>query len=300
MDNTVYKIIYNIAKLKKMSLAAEELHLTPSAVSHAVSNAEMLFGFDLFIRKREGMILTSAGKELLPYIQSVLESESSLNCKLSEINNRTGDGVIRLGVFNSVCCSWLPDIIHDFAQKRPDVRLAIHEGSYAYCEEGLANGLLDAAFVHFPMSMRNVRCSAVYEDPIVLVGPKDWHPDGEEVSYSELEAANLFFAEEIHAYDVEDSARNSGITLSTDHSIDDDTSTMALAGARLGLGILPKLVVESIPGNVSVWPLEGNPKRIIGLAMQEALAEDDVYRDLLKVVCNRTKIYEKEKSQEKS
>ena len=42
-------------------LAAEELNLTPSAVSHGIQSLEAWLGVALFVRGRRGLIMTGAG-----------------------------------------------------------------------------------------------------------------------------------------------------------------------------------------------------------------------------------------------
>jgi LysR family transcriptional regulator, glycine cleavage system transcriptional activator len=51
--------------------AAQELNLTPGAVSHGINSLEEWLEVELFDRSRE-LVLTSAGRHYLPYIREAL------------------------------------------------------------------------------------------------------------------------------------------------------------------------------------------------------------------------------------
>jgi LysR family glycine cleavage system transcriptional activator len=60
-------------------LAAEELHLSASAVSHQVRNLEEFLGIDLFVRKTRALEFTGAGAKYFAFLDSMfsrLESET--------------------------------------------------------------------------------------------------------------------------------------------------------------------------------------------------------------------------------
>src|SRR5271170_6893766 len=53
-------------------LAAEELGITPSAVSHGILGLEQWLGVALFVRAPRGLSLTREGADYLPYISEAL------------------------------------------------------------------------------------------------------------------------------------------------------------------------------------------------------------------------------------
>ena len=76
--------------------AAERLHITPSAVSHAVSGVEAECGFPLFTRTKSGVTLTAAAEKLMPAIQQMLASSESLDQSIAQINGMH-KGALRWG-----------------------------------------------------------------------------------------------------------------------------------------------------------------------------------------------------------
>ena len=103
------QIFSTIAHEGSFARTAEQLHLTPSAISHAVSTMEAECGFPLFTRTKSGVTMTAAAENLLPAIQRLLASSESLDQSIAQINGMH-KGVLRLGVFNSACVTWLPQL----------------------------------------------------------------------------------------------------------------------------------------------------------------------------------------------
>lgn len=78
MSMTAYRLFCVIAEERNMSRAAQQLHITPSAATHAMNALERSLGFPLLNRDRNGVSLTSYGELLLPKFQAVLEEPSTL------------------------------------------------------------------------------------------------------------------------------------------------------------------------------------------------------------------------------
>ncbi|MCK1612605.1 MULTISPECIES: LysR family transcriptional regulator [unclassified Bradyrhizobium] len=110
------------ARLLSFSAAAEELNLTRSAVSHQITKLEEIFGFRLFDRRSDGVVLTSAGAGYYNKIRGAL----------SEIGEVTSDVLgrprrQRLTVHSAPTFSsrWLLSKITRFTAAFPDIDLRI-------------------------------------------------------------------------------------------------------------------------------------------------------------------------------
>lgn len=108
-----------VARRKSFALAASELHLTASAVSHQISRLEADLGVRLFERSAHGVRLSAAGEQYL----------SKVSGALSAIASATED--LRHGVSNSlyvhsapsIASLWLMSRLRGFAQAHPDISL---------------------------------------------------------------------------------------------------------------------------------------------------------------------------------
>jgi DNA-binding transcriptional LysR family regulator len=125
-----------VARRRSFALAATELHLTASAISHQVARLESHLGVRLFERSAHGVRLSTAGERYL----------SRVSGALSAIAAATDD--LRQGVSNSlyVHCApslaslWLMPRLRAFAQAHPDIALNL---SAAHTHSDFALGQAD-------------------------------------------------------------------------------------------------------------------------------------------------------------
>ena len=121
------QIFSTIAHEGSFARAAEQLHLTPSAISHSVATMEAECGFPLFTRTKAGVTMTAAAEHLLPDIQRLLSSSESLDQSIARINGME-KGVLRLAVFNSACVTWVPQLLPDFERQYPGIKVLLYQG----------------------------------------------------------------------------------------------------------------------------------------------------------------------------
>src|SRR5579883_104098 len=81
------------ARHRSFKLAADELYLTPSAVSHQMKELEEALGVRLFTRKSRGLELTAAGAALLEEIEPLL---AALDRTLAQVARRSGRRTLRI------------------------------------------------------------------------------------------------------------------------------------------------------------------------------------------------------------
>ena len=120
MTLLTYQVFKTIADVGSFHKAADILGLTPSAISHAISSMENELGFSVLTRSKAGVSLTNYGEQLLPYVNAVLNCDESLKQEIAELNGLK-QGKVKIGVFSSVCTSWLPEILHSFKKKYTEI-----------------------------------------------------------------------------------------------------------------------------------------------------------------------------------
>ena len=110
-----------IARRKSFSLAAEELHLTPSAVSHQVAKLEGLLGVRLFERSARGVELTPAGQN---YLQRVASALGAINAATEDLRHGVQD-TLYVHSSPSFASLWLMPRIARFADRHPNISLVL-------------------------------------------------------------------------------------------------------------------------------------------------------------------------------
>ena len=110
------------ARHQSFKLAAEELHLTPSAISHAVQALERWFGCELFDRSPRGLTLNATGEALLPRVQSALEE---IGGAVAAVQGGADGVTLRLSVAPTFCNAWLMPRLARFRARYPEVSVVL-------------------------------------------------------------------------------------------------------------------------------------------------------------------------------
>ena len=121
-----YEIFDAVARQGSFNKAAQQLHLTPSAISHAIAVMEAELGFTLFNRGKNGVTMTSYGASLYPSIRAVLNSDEALQQSIARLNGLE-KGKVKLGAFNSICSGLLPSILKGFMAHYPQIEVEVYQ-----------------------------------------------------------------------------------------------------------------------------------------------------------------------------
>ena len=113
-----------IVRVGSLRKAAENLLITPSAVSRQVANLEEELGAPLFNRSSRGMVLTDAGNALLRYVEDSQASIRKLRSTIDGLGNLSR-GSVRLAVVEATTSEFLPRLLADFSYDYPNIHFEI-------------------------------------------------------------------------------------------------------------------------------------------------------------------------------
>ncbi len=155
--------------------AAEKLHLTQPAISHALGRLRRLLNDELFERDGRAMVPTPFARNL---IEPVRRSLRSLEITLNEIESfdpGKSEKRFAIGVRDSLESTLLPPLMAHVSETAPNVEIAAIQVDRREMESELASGTLDAALdVLLPVS-ESVRHARIAGDRMVIVARKN-HP----------------------------------------------------------------------------------------------------------------------------
>ncbi|WP_170984509.1 transcriptional regulator GcvA [Rhodoligotrophos defluvii] len=129
------------ARLGSFRLAAEELAVTRSAVSHQIRQLEEMLGVSLFRRDRQRADLTEAGQDYYPTLRDAFDQ---IEAKTRTIKPASDSGELVVQVYVTVALKWLIPRLHDFERRCPDVKLRLSTTSIGWDFE---RGEVHAAFL---------------------------------------------------------------------------------------------------------------------------------------------------------
>tara|TARA_R110002095_G_scaffold199615_2_gene179557 strand:- start:2499 stop:3398 length:900 start_codon:yes stop_codon:yes gene_type:complete len=108
------------ARHASFNAAADELFVTPSAVSHQIKSLEQFLDQKLFQRGKRGVELTPGGEKYLPPIRHALDE---IDAATRLLLNNPNTGTVTLSVAPAFLTRWLMPRLISFQEQYPDVEL---------------------------------------------------------------------------------------------------------------------------------------------------------------------------------
>ena len=267
MTLTDCQIFITVSQLGTFAAAAEQMHLTPSAISHAVSGMESECGFPLFTRTKSGVTMTAAAESLLPSIRQMLNSSELLSQSIAQVNGMH-KGVLRLGVFNSACVTWVPQLVPPFQKRFPGIDVQLYQGSYADIAGWLKGGSVELGFLS-NSSAHDLDFEPLYDDPLVCIAPADYQPRRPGCVRAEELQGRAFVSQQSDVdADIQSFFKKNDLHVNSRCYIVDDQSMIAMVSCGQGLAIMPELMFKHGADycGCQVLRLEPVAKRSIGVA----------------------------------
>ena len=107
-------------RLESFNRAAEELHVTPSAISHQIRGLEDFLGIKLFVRHTRRVKLAEDGRDLLVTVQNAFAQISSAARRIQRTHD---DGVLTLQVTPNFATEWLVPRLLGFQDEHPEIEV---------------------------------------------------------------------------------------------------------------------------------------------------------------------------------
>jgi LysR family glycine cleavage system transcriptional activator len=106
------------ARHLSITLASEELHVTPAAISHQIRLLEDHIGLPVFARNGRGLVLTDAGAAGLKDLQ---DGFAKLASAMDAIDSLGETGLLTISVAPSFAAKWLLPRLHLFQEQHPEI-----------------------------------------------------------------------------------------------------------------------------------------------------------------------------------
>ncbi|GGK62580.1 transcriptional regulator GcvA [Amphritea balenae] len=152
------------ARLGSFNRAAEELFVTPSAISHQIKSLEEYLGLKLFHREKRQVQITVAGEKYLVAVQHALDELDGATRRLMSAPNTSA---VTFEAPPAFLNRWLMPRIKDFQALYPDVELRLSAGGVSYIDFDHSD--LDMAVFFGDQPLENVESHLVHRSVVVPV-----------------------------------------------------------------------------------------------------------------------------------
>jgi DNA-binding transcriptional LysR family regulator len=229
--------------------AARSLGYTPSAISQQIASLERIVGVQVVVRAhgREALGPTEAGRILLRHMNAIDTRLSDAKAEIDALARGTV-APLRVGTFESVGTRILPEIIGQFGELYPDVRVEVDDAVLDLeLLRSLERGAYDLVFANLPLPSGPFETEVVLNDPWVLVcrADSDLAQQAEPPTLHEIGELSLVTFRSPRA--IENAIvpfRAAGVELNLAFRSDYNEVVQGFAAADLGIALMPLLAVN--------------------------------------------------------
>ena len=253
MDLTQLEMFNAVAETGSITQAAQRVHRVPSNLTTRIRQLEADLGVELFIRENQRLRLSPAGHSFLRYSQQIL---SLVDEARMVVAGDEPQGLFSLGALESTAAVRIPETLARYNQRYPRIQFDLATGPSGTMTDGVLEGTLSAAFVDGPVMHPGLDGMPVYPEEMMIVAAHG-HPPitrASEVNGASIYAfrANCSYRRHFESWFHADHATPGRI-----HEMESYHGMLACVIAGAGLALMPRSMLESMPGHhqVEAWPL---------------------------------------------
>ena len=126
IERSHLEILREVERQGSLTAAAESLHLTQSALSHAVKKLELQLGASVWERDGRQLRLTQAGQYLLSLASRLLPQFEHAEMLIGQFA-KGQRGTLRIGMECHPCYQWLISVVPQFLRDWPKVDIDVRQ-----------------------------------------------------------------------------------------------------------------------------------------------------------------------------
>lgn len=260
MDFHEIEAFIALAETLHFAHAAARVHLSPSALSRLVARLESELSAPLLERDTRSVSLTEAGFVFLEFARKALHERNDLGFRIAERDDSLR-GLLRVYASVTACYSILPPFAEALKREHPGLRLSVETGDPAEAADAVREGRVELGLAALPIGgFTDLDCHSVQKTPLVFVtaanGPyssvlseltRKTGVPGAGVA-SALSDIPLILPKNGLARDRFDRwVRENNFSPVISAETAGNEAILALARLGLGLGLVPRLVLENGP-----------------------------------------------------
>ncbi len=231
------------------SRAADELHLSPSALSRLITRLEDELGVRLFDRNNREVTLTDNGKKFAAFAKHCIDEKQELVSSFTR-NEQEVTGTLHIFASVTACYTIMPPFIKKISAKYPGITLSIETGDPAQAAQTVREGRAELAVAAIPdATIDAFDCISVRKSPLVFAAANSG-------PYTEVSGSPQDIVSSVplilpkaglarKRFDNWVKSRNVRPAIAAE--TEGNEAVMALAALGLGIGLVPKIVLEYGP-----------------------------------------------------
>jgi DNA-binding transcriptional LysR family regulator len=166
MDFTALRYFSATAHSRSIRAAADQLHVSPSAISRQIAKLEHELKTPIFDRRAQGMRLTAAGEVLLSKIDGVMREFLRVKSHIAALQNLQA-GTVDVYCFQTAIETFVAPVLNRFHAQYPQVSFNIRMSSTDEAMEALIAGAAEISLVLNPPVRDQIASLEVFRDRVI-------------------------------------------------------------------------------------------------------------------------------------
>ena len=190
LDLNLLLIFTSIGRHRKLSDAADELNITKSAISHALTRLRDIFKDPLFIRGHNGVQLTPRATTLLPRIASIIELSHDVLALEQSFDTSTETRVLRIGCVEYVEALIAPTLTCTCLLEAPHMKLVFVPMTRSDMIDAISSYKVDLGLGSYIGEASGLDVEAMRQDEYVVVSRSEHYGQSRAMTRERYLAAN--------------------------------------------------------------------------------------------------------------
>jgi len=250
MDSEALFTFVAIHRAGGVSAAADRLSRTQPAISRRLALLEQEIGAPLFERVAAGVVLSEAGRALLPHAERVLSALRDAETAVHVLRSEAG-GPLSLAAVGTLAGANLTALLRRFAAERPNVELAIRTATSAEVSDFVRRGDATIGLRYLLDPAADLACYSLGAETLRVVCSAEHALAGKSInSLAKLRAEtwfafpNAYALRETYADNIFAQFQRHGIGTITWRPIDSQSAQKRLIEAGFGLALLAESAIH--------------------------------------------------------
>jgi DNA-binding transcriptional LysR family regulator len=245
-DSRQLRAFVTLARTGSFTVAAKELFLSQSAVSHSIKALEEETRCRLLDRVGKRVAVTPAGEQLLHHAEKILKEMEAARMSMSQLRN-WGHARLRLAASATACQYILPKVLREFQPKYPQHLISIQPGDTPEAMQQLRENKIDMAYCLQPRHAEDFHFVPLFTDELLfIVSPSHaWGTNGQVVREEIPQQRYILYSKNSFTFRlVESYFHAEKLTFDTVIEVGSMEATKELVKVGLGVSILAPWIVE--------------------------------------------------------
>lgn len=225
--------------------AARKLNYTQSTVTFQIQQLEQELNVKLFEKIGRKMVMTQAGKDIMPYIETILDTA----CQLSNYGKSVGEltGTLKVGFPESLLVYKMPMVLAKFRKAAPNVQLSLQIANCYEINDAIAKGALDVG-IHYTIKPNPVIVTEkILSYPFALIAAPVLSKKEQDFIHSgQLKETSLIYSDVDCVYEelFNKYLNSKNITMNSRILIQSIEAIKLCVMSNIGVAFLPRFTVE--------------------------------------------------------